>query len=483
MKKLLSLLLALALIFCLVPAAFAADGDALAAADTLHALGLFNGIGDGPDGKPIYDLDRAPSRNEAVAMLVRLLGKEEEAMAGTWETPFTDLDDWVRPYVGYAYANKLTYGTSATTFGGGELVSATQYLTFVLRALGYDSSKDFAWNEAWKLSDEIGLTHGEYGEENNYEFLRADVAEISRSALDQKLAASEERLIESLIAGGAVSPAAAEAAGYEGFGPKNGDVVYVKGEFKNNVWFFDLDSLTRAFPTAVAAARGTAVTLNLGRNAKEQALYDAVYKARTGAGIMLDGSASPQSLWFSLYDREYPFLFDSDGNTLAYFDSEKTGKSGDTLAFVVDRIDCGGIWEQISSSVESAVKACAENTVLLDTERAYDTWESGSGTVYNKYPLYFNGKLMGSLPERYNRCSFLVPNARLDMILRSEDAFRAELRSYIFSAIWGAENTGSADSFYTMDNSGKHIVEVLIDKNRNVVGYFLVNIKTDFTIG
>jgi hypothetical protein len=229
MKKILALILALALIFCLVPAAFAADGDALAAADTLHALGLFNGIGDGPDGKPIYDLDRAPTRSEAVAMLVRLLGKDAEAKAGTWETPFTDVEGWPVPYVGYAYANGLTKGTSSTTFGGDELVSATQYLTFVLRALGYDSSSDFAWNEAWKLSDEIGLTHGEYSEENNYDFLRADVAEISAGALPVSMNGTETTLADALIEEGVFTEEQyVEATGDEPQEPEELEIVEVR---------------------------------------------------------------------------------------------------------------------------------------------------------------------------------------------------------------------------------------------------------------
>ena len=127
----------------MAPAAFAANDDAAEAANVLYELGLFQGTGTDADGKPVFDLGRAPTRHEAVTMLVRILGKEEEAKSGTWDIPFTDVSDWAKPYVGYAYANGLTSGTSATTFGGDVTVSATQYLTFILRALGYDSSTDF----------------------------------------------------------------------------------------------------------------------------------------------------------------------------------------------------------------------------------------------------------------------------------------------------------------------------------------------------
>jgi len=182
MKRIFGLLLALVMLVAIVPTAAAAEDEATVAADALYALGLFQGTGEGEDGKPIYDLDRAPTRHEAVTMLVRILGKEEEALSGTWDMPFTDVANWAKPYVGYAYANGLTSGTSDTTYSGNNTVTATQYLTFVLRALGYDSERDFKWNKAWELSDEIGLTDGRYNADTT-EFLRGDVAIISYNSL------------------------------------------------------------------------------------------------------------------------------------------------------------------------------------------------------------------------------------------------------------------------------------------------------------
>ena len=61
------------------------------AADVLYDLGLFSGTGTKADGTPNFDLDRTPARHEAVTMLVSLLGKKEGALAGNWETPFTDV--------------------------------------------------------------------------------------------------------------------------------------------------------------------------------------------------------------------------------------------------------------------------------------------------------------------------------------------------------------------------------------------------------
>lgn len=195
-----ALALSLALLSSTVPA-FAtetATSPAQEAANALYELGLFNGTGTNEDGTPIFELDRAPNRQEAITMLVRLLGKEEEAKAGTWNTPFTDLAEWATPYVGYAYTNGLTNGTSETTFGSTDPVSAAQYLTFVLRALGYEDGTDFQWYEAWVKSDEIGLTSGQFTAETTA-FTRGDVAVISRQTLNAARKGTNETLLQAIF--------------------------------------------------------------------------------------------------------------------------------------------------------------------------------------------------------------------------------------------------------------------------------------------
>lgn len=170
---------------------------ALEAADALYALGLFSGTGIDEKGEPVYDLDKALTRQEAMAMLVRLLGKSEEAQAGVWTTPFTDVSNWAKPYVGYAYANGLASGTSATTFGGNENVTSAQYITFVLRAMGYESGVDFKWNASWELSDQLNITNGQYSLDSAFD--RGDVAEISLRALGAKMKQNEEIMADYLV--------------------------------------------------------------------------------------------------------------------------------------------------------------------------------------------------------------------------------------------------------------------------------------------
>lgn len=204
-KKLLSVCLSLVLILSLIPTfAYATSDEATAAANALYELGLFNGTGKDESGNPIFDLDRTPTRYEAVTMLVRLLGKASEAESKAWNTPFTDVTAWAKPYVGYAYENKLTSGTSATTYDGAGNITASQYLTFVLRALGYESSTDFQWDKAWELSDKINLTNGQYSASTT-NFTRGDVTFISYRALSCKIKNSNQTLVRKLYDEGALS--------------------------------------------------------------------------------------------------------------------------------------------------------------------------------------------------------------------------------------------------------------------------------------
>ena len=154
--RLLAVLLAAALLLgtAVLPAS-AAPETAEAKAGELYSLGLFKGTGTRSDGTPEYDLGATATRSAAATMLVRLLGKESEAQsqysAGTISAPFTDLEDWAAANVAWLYTNGLTSGTGESTYSGTSNVSAQQFATFILRALGYSdsgSNPDFSYDKA-----------------------------------------------------------------------------------------------------------------------------------------------------------------------------------------------------------------------------------------------------------------------------------------------------------------------------------------------
>lgn len=174
-------------------------------ADRLSDLGLFQGTGNG------YQLDRAPTRAEAATMLVRLLGAEAEAEELAYSAPFTDLDDWQKPYVQYLYDNGLTTGATATTFEPEDTCSAQMYTTFLLRALGYSDAAggDFTYTGAVDFGKSIGLV--DYANCNETNFLRDHVAAMSLTALNTAVKDdADTKLLEKLVEDGAVAASAAE---------------------------------------------------------------------------------------------------------------------------------------------------------------------------------------------------------------------------------------------------------------------------------
>lgn len=201
-RKIIAVLFTLALVFSVAPISFAAPSELEKAAQYLNQLGLFAGTGTNLDGSPKFDLDLEPDRNQGITMLVALLGKSAEARNHNWETPFTDVPSWAKPSVGYAYTNKLTAGSSATTFGGSQKLTAPQYVTFVLTALGYKNGSDFVWSNPFALSDALGITRNKYT--TNSRFTRGDVAYISANALTAKMKGKDSILLQDLIASGAV---------------------------------------------------------------------------------------------------------------------------------------------------------------------------------------------------------------------------------------------------------------------------------------
>ncbi len=216
MKRLFTLILSCILLFSTLPVSAAAQRDlsgSLSAADKLNSLGLFNGTGTDVSGNPIYELERKPTRAEALVMLIRTLGKDSAARAGNYNHPFTDVPSWADIYVGYAYENGLANGVSATLFGAGNTAEGYTYLTFMLRALGYSDTggADFTWDNPFELAREIGILPAGV---DTMSFLRADVATVSLAALSATLKTSDVTLIGTLVSAGAVDAAAAEAAGF-----------------------------------------------------------------------------------------------------------------------------------------------------------------------------------------------------------------------------------------------------------------------------
>lgn len=179
-------------------------------ADALQMLGLFKGTDKG------YELERAPQRQEALIMLIRLLGEEPDALATEFRAPFTDMPGWADgpKYISYAYEKGYTNGTSASTFSPYADGTAEQYLTFVLRSLGYRDGEDFVWNTTSRdLAVRLGLvTQAELESIGRTGFMRDHVALISYRALGVRLKAGGGTLADRLLLRGVINWDQLEAA-------------------------------------------------------------------------------------------------------------------------------------------------------------------------------------------------------------------------------------------------------------------------------
>ena len=186
MKKTITLLLAFALSLALaVPALAYDEATATQRANELYTTGLFNGYGNDANGNPIFGLNDTATRAQGITMFVRVLGKGDEAQqnAAAYDLPFTDLPDWCRGYVGYAYANKYTSGTSGTTFSPNDTLTANQFMTFCLRSLGYVEGKDFYYTDPTGLAAKLGIIKQGEWQNNTTPFKRGDMVLMAYNTL------------------------------------------------------------------------------------------------------------------------------------------------------------------------------------------------------------------------------------------------------------------------------------------------------------
>ena len=176
----------------------AVDYNAMAAALKTMRLfkGSFTAYGQG------FDLEKTPTRLQALIMFIRVLGEEDAALAYTGSTPFRDLaaGSDAAKYVGYAYEKGYTNGYTATEWRPAQSVNVYQYTEFMLRALGYSSAANTNLSDTMERSAQCGLLTGsEAAALKGLPFLRAQLVYISFRALDTELADSGLPLADTLM--------------------------------------------------------------------------------------------------------------------------------------------------------------------------------------------------------------------------------------------------------------------------------------------
>lgn len=127
-------------------------------ANTLNKLTILRG-----DGKS-YNLDKPLIKAEAVAYIIRLLGKDAYVLENASKyanSGFSDVDkkQWYAPYVGYSKEQKISVGIGGGKFAPTVNLNEKAFFSLMLGAMGYTYGKDFDYKTMYRKAYEYGLVN------------------------------------------------------------------------------------------------------------------------------------------------------------------------------------------------------------------------------------------------------------------------------------------------------------------------------------
>ena len=108
-----------------------------------------------------YYLNNQLTRSEALAFIIRLIGKGDYVLANKTQystTVYTDVPaaQWYAPYVGYGYINGFT-SRSTTQYKPLEIINEKEFLKLVLIAMDYREGTDFTDDTIYTTARDLGL--------------------------------------------------------------------------------------------------------------------------------------------------------------------------------------------------------------------------------------------------------------------------------------------------------------------------------------
>lgn len=138
------------------------------------------------DDKGNFNPNAEVTRNEMAVVMANLMKLNTRSFQGS-KLNFTDVPEWAVEYVGACYANGIVAGTSATTYGGNDTVTAAQASLMMLKALGYfQFQSDFGddWQFATvKQANKVEMYYN-IDKGVNAALTRNDVAQMVLNALE-----------------------------------------------------------------------------------------------------------------------------------------------------------------------------------------------------------------------------------------------------------------------------------------------------------
>lgn len=414
----------------------AAHVSSIEAAETLETLGLLKGTENG------LELDRISTRSESVVMLLRLLGKENAALTEKQACPFSD-GGWASDYLAYAWKNGYVKGQSAYWFGSQNEVAVRDYLTMILRVLGYsDTDGDFSWAASIAFADSIGLTHGEYTAADSA--LREDLALISYTALTMKPKGSEQTLIEQLYLNGTVSASALKAtrlASAVSAGKQTLSAQEIYECTSSAVFYVEMFKSEESFQKDKADAQGSGFFVTAdGIALMSYHEIDGMSHARatTTDGRIFDitGVLSYDPLWDTAVVRVS--RTDHDGNTVRFFpyldigdsDSVSSGETVYTVSNPLGLTDTisDGIISNRRRNVDDPEYLCIQYSVPISTGSSGGPLLNRFGEVIGIiYATYVNGQNLNlAVPiNAVAELQFTGEGTELEEVKKTEDEKKA----------------------------------------------------------
>lgn len=190
MKKVLSLVLVIAMVLSSMSFAFAAKFEDIAdidyeeAINTLSALGVITGYEDGT-----FRPEKTVTRAEMAKLMVELLGYGD-LVSGS-KSNFSDTQGhWADQWIALAAGRGIVIGTGDGKFNPEGIVTYDQVLTMLVRGLGYTDASNELKNMTWPTNFKVKAAELNITKNVNMSSTQADrggVAQAMFNALDQQL--------------------------------------------------------------------------------------------------------------------------------------------------------------------------------------------------------------------------------------------------------------------------------------------------------
>jgi len=218
LKRLMAVLVVVAMLATSLLTATAAGNKYLVEAQKLYDMGLYQGTS---TTSFVPDLESPLNREQGVTMLVRMFGGEAEALAlpesevANILKQFSDaaqISDWARNCVAFAIKEGLVSGYPDGTFGPKNALLGKDYATLILRALGYEVGANDYHTASAMLVEKGGLTASMALAFNDKALIRDDFVGITFAAMNAKDTKGVS-IIANLVKANVVSEEKALAAG------------------------------------------------------------------------------------------------------------------------------------------------------------------------------------------------------------------------------------------------------------------------------